>query len=93
MVLSGLMRIGNIKISKYLIEWGQSEITKGTDRYFYYFGIDFIDKDTRKAYRDLDFTLFGINRFWYDGPHAQLNLYFICFYWSTYWTKSPKEFM
>lgn len=82
-----------MKISNWCIEWGQSEITKGTDVYFYYFGVGIIDSEMRKSIKeDTDVTLFGVNRFWYDGPHAQLNLYFICFYWSTYWTKSPKEY-
>lgn len=81
-----------MKISKWCIEWGQSEITKGTDTYFYYFGVDLIDSEMREGCENLDYALFGINRFWYDGPHAQLNLYFICFYWSTHWTKPPKEY-
>lgn len=35
---------------------------------------------------------FGLHKFWHDCPHAQLNLYFIVFYWSTQWTNMPKDY-
>ena len=84
------------------IKWGQSEKILGTDDYFYYFHWCFMDRDMRDAYRELEndswfekvfgLKTIGLHRFWYDGPHAQLNLYYICFYWSTRWTNPPKEY-
>ncbi len=85
------------------IEWYQTEKTLGSDHYFYYFKVDWIDKETRDAWRKraLEWppygkTIFGtptigLHKFWYDGPHAQLNLYWIVFYWSTQWTTMPKD--
>ena len=69
------------------IEWWQSDITLGTDHYFYYFKRDWTSKKGREARKKLKWNLVGINKFWHDGPHAQLDLYFFCFYWSTPWTK------
>lgn len=69
------------------IEWWQSDVTLGTDHYFYYFKWDWTSKKGREARKELKWNLVGINKFWYDGPHAQLDLYFFCFYWSTPWTK------
>lgn len=73
------------------IEWWQSEKTLGTDHYFYYFKWDWINKKGREARKSVGMKLIGINKVWYDGPHAQLDLYFFCFYWSTPWTKVRKE--
>jgi hypothetical protein len=84
------------------IEWGQSERTLGTNHYFYYFKVGLLDKEMRDAYREFKedshirkvfgFQNFGLHKFWYDCPHAQLNLFFIVFYWSTYWTNMPKDY-
>ncbi len=76
------------KLERDGIEWWQSDVTLGTDHYFYYFKWDWISKTGREARKKLKWKTFGINRFWHDGPHAQLDLYFFCFYWSTPWTKS-----
>ena len=90
------------KIDRTGVAWWQSERTLGSDNYFYYFRWGTIDREMRDAYRDatkdgylekaFGFQLFGLHRFWYDCPHAQLNLYYICFYWSTPWTKPPKKY-
>ena len=78
------------------IEWYQTELTLGSDWYAYYFKVGMMNKPIRDAYRRLAAekwfkNIFGIptvgfNKFWHDGPHAQLNLHFVCFYWSTPWT-------
>lgn len=36
---------------------------------------------------------FAFERFWYDGPHAQLKLYVFTIGWSTQWTMPPFEFL
>jgi hypothetical protein len=84
------------------IEWWQSEVTVGSDNYFYYFHWGWMDKEMRKECSDFEkdswfeksfgFQNFGLHRFWYDCPHAQLNLYFIFFCWSTPWTKPPTKY-
>ncbi len=84
------------------IEWWQSEKTLGTNHYFYYFRWGLMDKDMRDAYREFEndthvrkvFGLpnFGLHKFWYDCPHAQLNLYFFTIYWSTQWTNMPTDY-
>lgn len=89
------------KLHKTGIEWWQSEITLGSNRYFYYFKVGFINQDMRDAYRELKDNsyvrrvfgthLFGLHKFWHDCPHAQLNLYCFCCYWSTPWTRMPKD--
>lgn len=90
------------KIVREGIEFYQTESTLGTDHYFYYFKVGLIDKEMRKALRDgsdqgwfrtqLGWPTFGLHKFWYDCPHAQLNLYWIVFYWSTPWTNMPKDY-
>ncbi len=40
----------------------------------------------------IGWQLFGLHKFWYDYPHAQLNLYYIVFYWSSPWTNMPKDY-
>lgn len=82
------------------IEWYQTEKTLGSDWYAYYFKVGLMDKEMRKAFLESDnyirrvfgFPNFGLYKFWYDCPHAQLNLYFIVFYWSTQWTNMPKDY-
>lgn len=73
------------------IDWWQSEKTLDTDYYFYYFKWDWISKEGREARKKLKWKLFGINKFWYDGPHVQLDLYFFCFYWTTPYTSWNKD--
>jgi len=90
------------KLDKNGIEWWQSDVTLGSDHYFYYFKVALMGRKTRDAYRkvakDKWFnTIFGIptvglHKFWHDGPHVQLNLHFIMFYWSTPWTTFPKDY-
>ena len=91
------------KLCKEGIEWYQTEKTLGTDRYFYYFKVGLMDKEMRKAYVEFSeedgwmrkiwgWPNFGLHKFWYDCPHAQLNLYWIVFYWSTQWTNMPKDY-
>jgi hypothetical protein len=88
------------KISPFRIDWGQSEKTLNSGNYFYYFGVDIMDKEMREAFDGKEDFMklvfgkpkFGLHKFWYDGPHAQLNLYYICFYWSTPWTSYKKEY-
>lgn len=84
------------------IEWYQTEKTLGSDRYFCYFKVGLMDKKMRDAFifsenngwthRIWGWPNFGLHKFWYDHPHAQLNLYFIVFYWSTQWTNMPKDY-
>lgn len=90
------------KLDRTGIEWWQSEVTLGSDRYFYYFRWGLMDKDMRQAYRDSvgdnyvklvwGWSTIGLVKFWYDCPHAQLNLHFFNFYWSTPWTNMPKDY-
>jgi hypothetical protein len=92
----------NFKIVREGIEFYQTEKTLGTDHYFYYFKVGRIDKEMRDALRKssddgwfktvLGWPVFGLHKFWYDCPHAQLNLYWIVFYWSTPWTNMPKDY-
>lgn len=84
------------------IEWYQTEKTLGSDWYGCYFKVGLVDKEMRQAYREFKddswmrkvwgFPNFGLHKFWHDCPHAQLNLYFIVFYWSTQWTTMPKDY-
>lgn len=92
------------KISKWQIEWWQSEKTLNTDCYFYYISINRMNKKTRDAWRKEDIikqswvrrifggSAVGLHKFWYDGIHAQLNVYWFCITWSTPWTTVPKDF-
>lgn len=90
------------KLCREGIEWGQSEKTLGTNRYFYYFKIGLMDKEMRGAYSEFDNDTYirkiwglqtiGLHKFWYDCPHAQLNLYYFVIYWSTPWTNMPKDY-
>jgi hypothetical protein len=83
------------------IEWYQTEKTLGSDHYFYYFKVDWMNKENRDANREsvkdkwikiiFGTPTIGLHKFWYDCPHAQLNLYWIVFYWSTQWTTIPKD--
>lgn len=81
------------------IEYWQSEKILNTNRYFYYFFIDLMDKEMRDAWREEKKEypngagVWGLHKFWYDCPHAQLNLYFICIGWSSPWTtyKEPVQ--
>lgn len=92
----------NFKLVYNGIEWYQTEKTLGSDHYFYYFKVGLMNEDMRNAYRELEtdpwfekvfgFQTLGLHRFWYDCPHAQLNLYYVCFYWSTQWTKPPQKY-
>jgi hypothetical protein len=82
------------KLSWNGIQWGQSEQTLESDFYFWYFHWGWMDNEMRAAWREEpeDAGVIGLHRFWYDCPHAQLNLYFICFFWSTPWTTPPKQY-
>ena len=73
------------------IEWGKSEVTLDSDLYFYYFKWGLIDKEQREAMKSLKWPLVGISKTWYDGPHAQLSLYFFGFHWSTPWTSYDRK--
>lgn len=58
----------------------------------YYFKWGYMDSEMRKTFRQEAKEKpgmpgsFGLYKYWYDCPHAQLNLGIICFYWSTPWT-------
>ena len=92
----------NFKLCYDGIEWYQTEKTLGSDDYFYYFKFALMNKGTRDALRKVDSNgyfkkvfgtpCFGLLKFWYDCPHAQLNLYFFTIYWSTQWTNMPKDY-
>lgn len=92
------------KLSKWQIEWWQSEVTLGSDRYFYYIRVDRMGKKMRDAWCQDDDPYdtwmqsvfggktIGLHKFWHDCPHAQLNLYWFCIGWSTPWTTIPEDF-
>lgn len=91
------------KLSKWKIEWWQTDKTIGTDRYFHYIRIDTINKRMRSAWSKEDVSdhvwitrwsrgSIGFYKFWYDTIHVQLNLYFFCVSWSTPWSTVPKDF-
>ena len=65
------------------IEWWQSEVTLGTDTYFYYiYWFDRIETPENRKW--------GFDYMYYDGPHIALCLWFYCITWSTPWTKVRK---
>ncbi len=90
------------KLDKTGIEWWQSEVTLGSDDYFYYFRWGLMDKEMREALHDFKddswyrvqfgWPTFGLHKFWHDCPHGQLCLHWIVFYWSTPWTNMPKDY-
>lgn len=92
------------KLSKWQIEWWQSEVMLGSDDYGYYIRIDRLDKQAREAWKRLDsknqswihqilgHNSIGLHKFWHDTIHAQLNLFWFCITWSTPWTTIPKDF-
>jgi hypothetical protein len=93
------------KLSKWQLQWWQSEKILGSNRYFYYIRIDSMDKKMREAWREEEDPAdnnwmrrifggktIGLHKYWYDTIHAQLNLYFFCISWSTPWTTVPKDF-
>lgn len=63
------------------VDWG------GPDKDWWYFLISY---NTLKhwTYMDKNWSTrrWGIEKYWYDGPHVQLCLYFFSVAWSTYWT-------
>ena len=73
-------------------DYWQSEKILNTNKYFHYFLIALMDAEDRKFWREEKKEnpggagLFGLHKHWYDCPHAQLNLYFICIGWSSPWT-------
>ncbi len=79
------------KLRRNGIDFYQTEKYLGTDSYFYYFKWGWIDQRMRDALKKVDTKPISFYRFWHDCPHAQLNLYYICFFWSTPWTKPPEE--
>lgn len=87
------------RLVRWGIEWYQTEATLGTDHYFNYFYVHRMNKKMRDAWRKrpygqrvLGTDLFGLHKYWYDCPHAQLNMYFIVLSWSTQWTTMPKDY-
>lgn len=61
------------------IEWGQSEITKGTDMYFYYFcWANWLPTSER---------YWGVEYIYYDSNHKTFGFWFCNISWSTRWTK------
>lgn len=91
------------KLSRNGIEWYQTESTLGTNKYFHYFNIYRFTKQDRqnminydgddKWFRSIFGTRnIGLIKFWYDCPHAVLNLYFVTICWSTPWTTIPEDY-
>jgi hypothetical protein len=83
-----------MKLSKDEIRWGHYWLkpehrNKGYEPFYFMWFL--IEPEMRAALRESNMKLFGLNTFWYDHPHAQLNLYFFGFGWSTPWTKIRKE--
>jgi len=90
------------KLSKWSLEYWQSENMLGSEDYAYYIRIYKMGKKTREAWAKEKINtriskLFrtnsiGLHYFWHDTIHAQLNLYYFCISWSSPWTKVPKDF-
>lgn len=57
----------------------------------WYFIAFFMNRKMREAIREAGMPTVGLVKFWYDYPHAQLNLYFFGFGWSTPYTTMPEE--
>tara|TARA_R110000851_G_scaffold286055_1_gene439916 strand:+ start:83 stop:331 length:249 start_codon:yes stop_codon:yes gene_type:complete len=79
-----------MKIYKDEIKWGHYWLKpeyRGKGLEPFYFMWFLLSKEDRDALRSVDMKTFGIVKFWYDHPHAQLNLWFFGFAWSTQWTK------
>lgn len=85
-----------MRINSRGFHWGLSYLKpeyrkKGREPYYFCWGI--MDKEMREEFikdkkdNPKNTGPIGIFNFWYDRPHVQLNLYFICFYWSTQWSK------
>lgn len=81
------------------LEWYKIQYDDGAHTYAYYFKCGLMDKAQRAAWRTKPYgqrvfgsDLIGLHKFWYDCPHAQLNLYWIVFYWYTQWTTMPKDY-
>jgi len=88
--------IGNkMKIKWNGIEWGNSYLKPEYRKLGwepYYFKWDRVTKEDRENWKEYpDTNNIGFFKFWYDCPHAQLNLYFLCFYWSSPWTSYDKD--
>jgi hypothetical protein len=79
-----------MKIYKDEIKWGTRWLKpehrrKGYEPFYFMWFLLF--KEDRDALKEVNMKRIGISRFWYDQPHAQLNLWFFGFAWSTPWTK------
>ena len=62
------------------IEWWQSEVTLGTDTYFYYiYWFDWIEIPENR--------MWGYDYMYYDGPHKMFCFWWFCIAWSTPWSK------
>ena len=69
-----------MKVDRQLIgvSWG------GPEEDWYYISLwNWLTPDTRHL---------GLQRIWYDGPHASFGLWWFNITWSTPWTNPPKEY-
>lgn len=82
----------NFKLRIDGIEWYQTQKTINHNEYCYYFKWCILNKQIRNDLTSCGISPISLYRFWYDCPHAQLNLFYICFYWSTPWTAMPDEY-
>jgi hypothetical protein len=65
------------------VKWWQSEVTLGTNTYFYYiYWWNWLPKEHRS---------WGFEQIYYDGPHSMFNFWFFNVSWSTPWTNVRKE--
>lgn len=79
-----------MRLYKWGITWGRNWLKPeycDSGHEPWYFSWYMIDPEMRDAYKDMDMKLFGMNKFWYDHPHAQLNFWFFGFGWATPHTK------
>ena len=80
-----------MRITKNEIYWGLSDLkeeyqTKGREPY--YFGVWWLDKETRAYRKQANIKMFGYHKTWYDHPIELFSFYFFEFCWFTQFSTS-----